>query len=303
MKKHNRVPAEEADVKKMSMRKKEALFGWVFVMPFIIGFLVFMAYPLFTSIRLSVSRLNKSTGISDMTFIGIDHFRRAFTEDVNFVPNLLSTIQDALVNTPFIMVFSLIIAILLNKKIRLRPFFRLVFFLPFVLGTGYIANMLSKLGVTDQSTAMVENVLNVEGLQGFIPVEIISFAMDFMERVVQALWKSSVQVLLFLSGLQGISGSLYESARVDSATEWEMFWKITMPMISPTMLLVCIYTIIDSFTDINNAIIQYFYTFAFTGNQYEYASAIAWVYFAFIAVFLGVAFGIFKPLVFYAGEK
>lgn len=289
--------------RKAHLRRKEVLFGWIFVLPFIIGFLLFMAYPLFTSIRLSVSQLTKSTGISDMTFIGFDHFRRAFTEDVNFVPNLLATIKDTLLNTPFIVVFSLIIAILLNKKIRFRPFFRLVFFLPFVLGTGYVANMLTELGVTEQSASMVGNVFNAEELRNLVPVEMITFVMGFMSRVVEVLWKTSVQVLLFLSGLQGISSSLYESARVDSATEWEMFWKITMPMISPVTLLVCVYTIIDSFTDINNSIIKYFYTFAFTGSQYEYASAIAWIYFAFIIVFLGVVFAMFKPLVFYAGEK
>ena len=289
--------------KKLHMHQKEVLFGWIFVLPFIVGFLLFMVYPLITSLRMSVSQLTKSTGISEMTFIGIEHFRKAFTEDVNFVPNLLSTIKEALLNTPFIVVFSLIIAVLLNKKIRCRPFFRLVFFLPFVLGTGYVANMLTELGVVEQSTSMVGNILNVEEMKKLMPVEMITFLLGFMSRVVQVLWKTSVPVLLFLSGLQGISRSLYESARVDSATEWEMFWKITMPMISPVMLLVCVYTIIDSFTDINNSIIQYFYSFAFMGSQYEYASAIAWIYFAFIIVFLGIVFAIFKPLVFYAGEK
>ena len=303
MKTNNRTMVKQRSRKKMTMHQKEALFGWVFVAPFVLGFLIFMLYPLVTSLRLSVSQLTKSTGISDMVFIGVDHFRRAFVEDVNFVPNLLNTVKETLLNTPFIMVFSLIIAVLLNKKIRFRPFFRLVFFLPFVVGTGYVANMLSQLGVTQQSTEMVQGILNVDSLQGLIPVEWISAVMSFMERVIQVLWKTSVQVLLFLSGLQGISTSLYESARVDSATEWEMFWKITMPMISPTMLLVCVYTIIDSFTDINNSVIQYFYTYAFTGSQYEYASAIAWIYFAFIVVFLGIVFAIFKPLVFYAGEK
>ena len=209
--KHTQHRGKSGGRRPMSLSKKENLFGWIFVLPFIIGFLAFMAYPLITSMRLSVSHLNKTTGISDMSFVGLQLFRRAFTEDIYFVPQLLATIRDTLLNTPFIMIFSLIIAILLNKKIRFRPFFRSVFFLPFVLGTGYVLNMLMEMGVTQQSASLVESVLNVEQLRDMVPVEAITLILNFMTRVVEVLWKTAVQILLFLSGLQGISSSLYES--------------------------------------------------------------------------------------------
>lgn len=104
----------------------------------------------------------------------------------------------------------------------------------------------------------------------------------FLNRITIVLWRLGVQVLLYLSGLQGISPFLYESAKVDGATEWEMFWKITLPMMSPVILLNIVYTMIDSFVDINNPILAYFNEQAFEQLNFDYAAALTWIYAIFI---------------------
>jgi ABC-type sugar transport system permease subunit len=126
---------------------------------------------------------------------------------------------------------------------------------------------------------------------------------DMLSRLTIIFWKTGVQILLFLAGLQGISPSLYESARCDGATEWENFWKITLPMISPVILLNLIYTLVDSFTDINNRMMTYIKDTAFIKIQMGYASAMGWIYFLFIFVLLILVFVLTRRLVFYTGEK
>ena len=112
--------------------------------------------------------------------------------------------------------------------------------------------------------------------------------------LVTVLWRSGVQILLFLAGLQSISPALYEAARIDGATEWELFWKVTIPMISPMMLLTLVYTIVDSFTSIDNKLLAYIKTYGFANAEFSYASALGWIYFAFIGILVAIIFGIMK---------
>ena len=290
--------------KKMSISKKNVLFGWIFVSPFVAGFLLFMALPLFSSLRISFSKLTNTVGISEMNFIGFGNYIKAFVGEVSFLSTFTGTVVETLVYTPLVVIFSLIIAIMINKKIKFKGLFRCIFFLPFMLGTGYILSMLVELGVTGKSMALGDSVMiSTNQISSMIGPELTGLVMNFMSAISLILWKSGVQILLFLSGLQGISRSLYESAKCDSANEWEMFWKITLPMISPLVLLTIVYTIIDYFTDINNSVVKYFTYYAFTGSMYEYASAVSWIYFAFIAILLALVFLFMRRAVFYSSEK
>ena len=125
----------------------------------------------------------------------------------------------------------------------------------------------------------------------------------FLDRITIVLWRLGVQVLLFLSGLQGISPFLYESAKVDGATEWEMFWKITLPMISPVIVLNIAYSMIDSFVDISNPVLKYINERAFTNLQFDYAAALSWIYSILIFALLGVVFFISRYFVYDVGRK
>ena len=288
--------------RRISSQRRRYLEAYVFVSPLIIGIGVFFAYPILTSIRLSFSDITKFIGFQ-MEWLGTDHYRRAFLLDVNFIPRFLDAIKYTLINTPLITVFALIFAIILNKDLRLRVFFRSVFFLPFLLGAGYIMDALLGQGVDEQSVRVARGILFPEEIVFYLGPRLYGVINGFLNRITIVLWRLGVQVLLYLSGLQGISPSLYESAKVDGATEWEMFWKITLPMISPVIILNLVYTMIDSFIDVGNPILQYVYDFAFRYTRFEYSAAMSWIYAVFVFVVLGIVFAMSKKLVYSTGRK
>jgi len=252
---------------------------------------VFFAYPLFVSLRLSVSQIDAIIGFQ-MSFVGFEHFTRAFLIDINFVPMFLVAVRNTLLQFPLTVLMSLIIAVMLNKNIKGRGVFRVAIFIPFLLGTGEVMNQLLNQGVEHQVLNIMDGTIIPYNVLFYFGGTVVLWVQNIFGILVTVLWGSGVQVLLFLSGLQGISPALYESAKIDGATEWEMFWKITIPMISPMMLLVIIYTIADSFLDIRNPLLQYIQDFAFgpAGGQFAYSAALGWIYFSFILLVIGVVF-------------
>jgi len=223
--------------------------------------------------------------------------------DVEYIPHFISAVRVALVNTPLIVVFALIFAIILNKNMKLKGFFRVVFFLPFLLGAGYILDALLGQGVDQRSTEVARGIMFPQEIVSYLGPRVYRTINGFLNRITIVLWKLGVQVLLFLSGLQGISPFLYESANVDGATEWEMFWKITLPMISPVIVLNIVYTMIDSFLDISNPVLEYINERAFELLQFDYAAALSWIYSLFIIVILGIVFALSKYFVYDVGRK
>ncbi|HBP37391.1 MAG TPA: sugar ABC transporter permease [Clostridiales bacterium] len=242
-----------------------------------------MAFPLFLSIRLSLGDIVKTVGYQ-IEWTGFDHYIRAITVDLEFIPMLLAVAGEALVKLPLVIVFSLILAIMVNKSIRFRTFFRTVYFLPFLIGSGEVLKLLLQQEVDKKIISISDGSL--------IPYQIIQYLGDnvvkgvdgFFGIIVVVLWSSGVQILLFLAGLQAIPASLYEAAKVDGATEWEMFWKVTLPMITPIMQLCIVFTIVDSFTNSGNPMLEYINDHAFRMVQMEYASAAGWIYFIFIII-------------------
>lgn len=284
-------------MKKLSSETRHKLQGYVFISPFIVGFLLLFFSPLFRSIQLSFSNITNVVGMGDLQNAGFSHYINAFVSDIEFVPLFLQAIQDTLIQTPLILVFSLIIAIMINKKIRCRGFFRVVFFLPFLLGTGYVIQQLLDLGLDQMAVSKAKEILMPAQLESIVGGTVMGILEGFLSRITLILWKCGVQIVIFLTGLQGISPSLYESARCDAATEWDIFWKITLPMMTPIIFLNMVYTIIDMFNDTSNPMVNYFIDTAFKKNQIPYASALSWIYFSFIAVLLAVVFGIMGRIV------
>lgn len=300
---------------RLTMVQKTNLEGYIFLLPWLIGFSMFAVYPFLNSIRLSFSEVKEFVGFH-MEWIGWKNYRKAFITDVNFVPMFLSTVRETLISTPIINIGALFFAILLNREIKFKGFFRGVFFLPVLLGTGYIMQEILGQSVsqqaiveaTGQSAPTTNQVVSglTRGIQ--LPADIMMyigptwsvFVKGFLDRFTIVLWKSGVQLLLYLMGLQGISRSLYESAYCDGATWWEMFWKITLPMISPIILLSVVYTIIDSFTDAANPIVGYLNSIRL--SDFGYAAAIGWIYFIFIFAVIALCFLISKRFVYNAGK-
>ncbi len=281
---------------KLSMDKRRMLEGLIFVLPFILGTIFFFVFPLYVSFKLSFGRVSRMAGFV-IEWVGMENYVRAFIVDTNFIPVFLNLIRQTLIKAPLIIVFSLIIGIMINKAIRCRGFFRLVFFMPFLLGSGEVMRQLLGQGIDRQIVSIADGTLIPKDMLAYLGANAVSTIDTFFGVIVTILWSSSVQVLLFLSGLQNIPISLFESSRVEGATEWEMFWKITLPMILPVMLLNIIYTIVDSFIDINNQLLTYIQNHAFRWLNFGYAAAMGWLYFICILLLLFVIIGGFGKVI------
>jgi ABC-type sugar transport system permease subunit len=285
---------------RLGLERKKMLAGYVYISPWLIGFLLFMLFPLVYSLWLSFHSV-AGIGSFEMRQVGWLNYKQAFVLDPQFVPLFVSVIQDTIINTPLIIVFSLIIAILLNHNIKGRALFRGAFFLPVLIGSGMVLQQLLFAGVGKET--LVNGIGVPESAFIYMGPTFSQFVFDLLGRLTLIFWKTGVQILLFLAGLQGISVSLYESSKCDGATEWEMFWKITLPLISPVILLNLVYTLVDSFTDVTNRMMLYIRDVGFTKIELGYAAALGWIYFALIFVFIVIIFSASRRFIFYSGER
>ncbi len=278
---------------KITLERRNQLKGLVFVLPFIIGVLCFFIYPIFFSIRLSFASDVKIVGMK-LSGWTLEQYRKAFIVDTNFLPEFKDTVVFTLTRFPLTIILSLIIAILLNNKIKGRGFFRVVFFIPFLLGSGEIMQQILNQGVDKAVLNVSDGRIIPYNVLMYFGTTIMDTVINVFGSLVTILWGCGVQILLFLAGLQSISPSLYEAAKIDGATEWEIFWKVTVPMISPMMLLNIVYTLVDSFTSIDNALLQYIRSYGFGNGKFSYGAAMGWIYFAFIGLVVAIVFGAMK---------
>jgi ABC-type sugar transport system permease subunit len=294
-----------------SLLRRKANWGRIVTYFWVLGFLIFVATPLVQSIRYAFSNVQISFGNVNLIPIGFDNFIKAFTLDAEFVPLLINSITIIIVDIVLITFFSLFVAVMLNRKFHGRALLRAVFFLPVIITSGALvfvmqsdvsaqfAGSAGQQGMPMlQTVDFKEMLLTLTNNNPF--VEILTDAID---RVYQIIWKSGVQILLFIAGLQAISPALYESAEVEGSTGWESFWKITLPMISPIIVINLVYTIIDSFTDYNNELLRYIQSTAFGSMlDFGYSAALAWIFFAIISIFLLLSVGLLTRKVFYLND-
>ena len=240
-----------------------------------------------------------------MDFTGFGGYARAFLSDMYYVRYLFSQLGSMAYNVPIIIAFSLLMAVIINGRFRGRTFVRSVFFLPVIAGSGIILSIMqgdamsnSILSGTRSSMLFQTTGLKTILLDMGLGVEIVNFFMSIISEIFVLTWKSGLQILMFLAGLQTVSSSLYESARIEGATRWEIFWKITFPMISPMLVLNITYTIIDSFTDFSNQVMQYIYSFA-KMLDFSYSSVLAVIYFVIVMVVVGIVYAIINRFAVY----
>lgn len=287
--------------KGLGLETRRALSGYVFVLPFLIGFAVFMLYPLIQSLIWSIAKGGPYVDPETQRgfyrieeIVGLYNYQNILGTDQEFLEAFWNTLVRTFIWTPFIVVFSLFIALMLNRKIRFRGVFRVIYFLPVLLGTGLVFNAVSP--VMEMMTMPEELTRSISYLLG--NGEVSTFLNDLLTEMISIFWKTGVQIVIFLSGLQGISDSLYEAAKVDSANGWDMLWKITIPMLSPMILLNTIYTIIDSFRDESNPIVAYILKM-YEASKWTELTAMGWMYFLVTLVLLGIVFAITRRFVFY----
>ncbi|MEI8095344.1 MAG: sugar ABC transporter permease [Spirochaetales bacterium] len=267
--------------------------GWAFVAPWIAGFAVFTAWPVFYSLWLSFYQVKIKVGELETLFIGAANYTRAFTWDTSFVTTYLDTLSFVGLSVPMILVFSVVIAILLNQKLLFKGFFRAVFFLPFVIISGSVIAEL----VTNGST-------NIGGFHEFVVYRYLETLPSLLsgpllyvfDNIVLILWFSSVQVLIVLAGLQKIDHALYEAARIDGATAWQVFWKLTLPDLMPLVQINAVYTVVQlaSFPEapLNQLIRRRMFE---AGITYSYAAALSWMFFLTALVLIGLFALLLRP--------
>lgn len=283
---------QETKVGRFTIGKRNALFGYIFILPWILGFFFFTAFPFFYSIFLSMSSVKVSpTGI-ETKWIGLTNYFSIFRNDVNFPIILGKSIVFLVLSTPMIVIASLIIALLLNGKFKGRSIFRGIFFLPVIIISGPVVSEL----MTNKAAKIVDATKYIiYKFFTMLPSVVGAPVLYVFDNLVLILWFSGVQILIFLAGLQKIDTSIYEAAQIDGASSWEVFWKIILPYIKPLALVNAIYTIVEmaSFptNEINSAISAKMFEM---GNVYSYSAAMSWTYFLVEFLLLGLAFLLFK---------
>ncbi len=315
---HNKAVKAPKKRKIASLDKRKARVGWVFVLPFLIGFVFIYLPMLFDSLKLAFSDMTTLTGGGvEFKFTGFENFQYALFTDAGFVQTLISGIGDLIFEVPAILLFSLFMAILLNQKMAGRAAFRAIFFLPVVLSTGIMetieaGNVLGSMmgeteGIDDGSgssaASEIVSAMDFEALFSNMKVgtELVDYIVQIINDIYGIVNRSGVQMLIFLSGLQSISPAIYEACKIDGATGWETFWKVTFPMISPMILVNAVYTIIDSFTTESNTVMDYIMSAPanIPSNGTEIATAMSWMYFMIVVVILAAVAGIMSMFVFY----
>lgn len=272
---------------KITRQTKDNLIGLFYLTPFLIGVCIFFLFPIISSLLLSLGDLDHSKAGFAILVEGWSNYKKAFFEDVNFVPRLLEVIKTTLINSPLVVIFSLILAVMLSKIDRCKGFFRVVLLLPFVLGTGEVMSQLLTQGVDEQIISLSNSSIIPREWLLYLGTDIVEMLDMLFSSIIRLLWQSSVQIILFLSAILGISPALYESAKIDGANAYEIFWKITLPMVSPILLLNLVYTVIASFTDSSNRVLEYISEQTIKYGMHGFASAMGWIYFAFILLLIG----------------
>ncbi|RAP73815.1 carbohydrate ABC transporter permease [Paenibacillus montanisoli] len=272
---------------RLTNKRRKALVGMAFIAPWIIGFFLFALRPMIYALYLSFQKV-KVTPLGIKTdYVGWDNYKYAFDTDPHFVEMLLRYLRDMAMNVPIIVTFSLIIAMLINQKIQFRGTFRTIFFLPVIITSGPVINELLSQGVT--TIPNIESYAMFELVKESLTPAVADPIMYLFKQIIMVLWFSGVQILIFLAGLQKVDSSLYEAARIDGASPWEAFWKLTLPMLMPLVVVNFVYTIVYVSTFALNEIIVMISKSMFdTLTGFGYATAIAWIYFVMIAIVLAI---------------
>lgn len=295
--------------RKMPYEKKRKLLGAVFVIPWTVGFIYFFLVPLIYAFIFSFNDLRiLETGI-EYTPIWFKNYIDAFTTDTTFVILITRSLPGILFQLPMIVLFSLFLSLILNVKFRGRIYVRAIFFLPVIIASGVIINILTNDSISSSMMSGETGSMLFRGIEfqsmlvNFgLPGSIIEAIMSIVNGVFELIWKSGVQTLLFLSALQSVPVSVYEAADTEGATAWEKFWKITFPLISPQMILCIFYTIVDTSTDYSNLIIRYISSLA-RQQQFSHSSALSIIWFLIVAVVVGIAFLIMRNKVEYMEDR
>ncbi len=290
------------------LQKRKALSGYIFISPFIIGFLVFMIKPFFQSLYMSFCTVNISAKGFENIFSGLQNYMTAITVDIEFTRLLTEELGRMVINSLAIMVFSFFVALILNQKFKGRALVRAIFFLPVILSSGVIIgveydnsllasmqDMIESNGTGTSITGTIQEVLVTSGVGS----DIFRIVFDVVDGIYDVAIASGIQIIIFLSGLQTISSSMYEAAAIEGCTAWESLWKITFPMISSLFLVNWIYTIVDFCMRTDNQVMEKISEEMIVQLDYGFSAAMSWIYFGVVILIIGVSSFLISKGVYY----
>ena len=295
--------------KKRSLLWREAVDGWLFITPWLLGFLFFTAGPMIGSAVISFLDWEILT---PPTWVGLANFRQMATDPL-FGLSLYNTAYYTFIGVPIYLVAALLMALVLNLHLRGITFYRTIFFLPSL--TPAVANALLWVWIFSPDFGLANYFLQAVGLPPKKWLFDVNLAKPSL--ILMGLWGIGSQMIIFLAGLQGISQTLYEAASIDGANEWRRFWSITLPMLSPTLFFNLVIGIIGSFQVFTTAYIAtqggpqnatLFYVLYLWRNGFDYfkmgyASALAWVLLLIVLALTMLQFGLARRLVYYEVEE
>ena len=299
--------------KKMSLSKKHGLMGYLFIMPWLIGFIWFYLRSLLLSVEFSFSNLTVNPGGGySLEFVGLQNYIYAFRAHATYKQVLTTSLGNMLIDVPLITFFSLFMAMLLNRKFKGRTLVRAIFFLPVILNSGAIVDAMALArtmmsgGISSASAEMAQAAsgsgvgvmyyVEMFGSLG-IPEIVIEYLAGAVSRISDIINASGVQIIIFIAALQSIPGSMYEVAKIEGATAYETFWKVTFPMIMPHIITNVVYTVVDSF--VQSDVVELAYDTAFTEMNYGLSSVFSLVSTVITCLILVIVCGAIQKRTFY----
>lgn len=293
-------------IAKKSIAKRKSLYGYGFILLWFIGSAVFFLFPLVQSFLYSFKDVQPDTGGMTGSFIGLANYNYALNEDPVYRSSLFSVLKTTLWKTPLIMIFSLFIAVILNGRFKGRTFARAVFFLPVIIATGPVYNIISgNMASTGNGgsdsfstlfrTDFIDVFMDITGLYS-ISSGVSQWLHTVSDNIFGIVWNSGIQIVIFLAALQHIPPSSKEAAQIEGASEWEYFWKITLPSVSPMILVCFIFSVIDSFTDPGNAVMRRIGELR-SDWKFGESSAMVWLYFAVVMAAVGIISAVINKFV------
>ena len=282
-------------------------YAYLFLAPWILGIILFVVIPMFKSVLYSFSSVEMTADGLKSTFIGLDNYKKLFTEDPEYIDTLVRSLSELFTSMPLVVALSMVLALMLNQRFKGRTFARSVFFLPVIIGSGAVMAVLSGYGMNQQITAssgISEGQQVAEYMQIIdfseilhrlnLPESIGSLLSGYLEDCVNLLWSCGIQILLFVAGLQTIPEQLYEAGKVEGISAWEEFWYITVPMMGRIIMLVLFYTMVELFIEksamIDSAVLR------IRLQYYSISSAMLWPYFLLVGIVVGAVIFIYSKL-------
>jgi len=295
----------------LTIEGRNALAGYLFILPFAIGFLSFMFLPILESIRMVFSsvRIDTANHGFNLIWTGLDNLRHVLMVDPVFNRMLVEELVRMLLIVPAVIIFSLFVALILNQEFKARGLVRAVFFLPVIISSGVMIGLETNNALLNNMaeiiregnlmrtsiTGVLEDILATEGAAA----DYMAYIFMIVNQIYDIAMASGIQIIIFLSALQTIPPSMFEAAKIEGATSWECFWKITFPMVSSLIIVNIVYSVVDYFIRTDNRVMEHINLHLIQQMRFDVATAMAWVYFLVVILVIGIVLGFISRRVYY----